>query len=315
MAQHQQHGIRVSTAEQFLQNGIHKTFNTATEFSSDPYLWNGYKLNMRRYVLAVCTGGRLRVYVHDDGKNIYAPLQYREPWEGDYWGNNETEMALRLKELITTGYVPEEHYNDKPLTGMELFRYLARTGIIPTFLQTSMWSRLAMAFHASRVDGMHDLCDMDTRRTNTARVPSCLHGAIRFQHFGCDFHIDGNLSGFNSRLFECNKGPDFSVHSLRDGVLKRDVAADILSFVGFKGKFDGTNGHARRHRMNLIYDSDTFSPEGSLRLLKTLEFVVPSESKEFNGAIVKQKDEEMREKAVQEGTCKTIKAPVRRKSK
>ena len=74
---------------------------------------------MRRYMVAVCTGGRLRGYVHDDGKNIYTKNPYIEPWAvkaGRGQDSRATELELlrgRLDDLITTGYVPPTHYDDK----------------------------------------------------------------------------------------------------------------------------------------------------------------------------------------------------------
>lgn len=67
-----------------------------------------------------------------------------------------------------------------------------------------------------------------------------------------------------------HQGPDFSVHSDRDGKLKREVAADIVSFMGFKGPFDGSEEGARRFRMNKIYDSLTFEPEKAFEYLESL---------------------------------------------
>ena len=94
-------------------------FTFATQFLPRPYLVKGYKLNMRRYMIAVCTGGRLRGYVHDDGKNIYTKNPYVEPWTvkaGKGKDGRATELDLlkgRLDDLITTGYVPPTHYDDK----------------------------------------------------------------------------------------------------------------------------------------------------------------------------------------------------------
>jgi hypothetical protein len=96
-------------------------------------------------------------------------------------------------------------------------------------------------------------------------------GSVRFQHFGCDFHIDAELTGYDSRLFECNKGPDMSIHSYRDGKMKREVAADIVSFVGLTGDFNGTAAHARKFRMNLIYDSSFFDVAGAFEFLDSLK--------------------------------------------
>lgn len=79
-------------------------------------------------------------------------------------------------------------------------------------------------------------------------TPSCIETSVRYMHFGCDFHIDRALTGHTSRLFECNKGPDMSAHSYRDGKMKRGVAADIQSFIGFRGSFKGSNEDARKFR-------------------------------------------------------------------
>jgi hypothetical protein len=60
------------------------------------------------------------------------------------------------------------------------------------------------------------------------------------------------------------------VHSQRDGKMKREVAADIVSFMGFKGPFKGSHEDARKFRMNLIYDSQSFEPEEAFSFLESL---------------------------------------------
>ena len=79
---HRQHGIQLASAQHILsgESFIQGRYQMATKFLSDPFLVRGYKINIRRYLLAVCVRGRLRGYVHDDGKNIYTKQQYREPW-------------------------------------------------------------------------------------------------------------------------------------------------------------------------------------------------------------------------------------------
>ena len=54
-------------------------------------------------------------------------------------------------------------------------------------------------------------------------------------------------------------------------MLKREVAADITSFVGFKGAFNGSSSSARKYRMNLIYDSSTFNPNEAFSFLESLQ--------------------------------------------
>jgi len=193
-------------------------------------------------------------------------------------------------------------------------------------LFSSMHARLALAMHASRRDGLFDLCSthsssLANRRRSHSRieralekvgygavedsslgetssnrddddgdfflenssqfvdptgelrgytVPACIESSIRFMHFGCDFHIDSPLTGYESRLFECNKGPDMSAHSYRDGNMKRAVAADVLSFVGFTGKFDGSAEASRRFHFTLVYDSDSFHVDETIMDLAKL---------------------------------------------
>jgi hypothetical protein len=69
---HRQQGIQLGSAAQILQG---KTFGPglftmATRFLPEPFLVRGYKINIRRYMVAVCIRGRLRGYVHD----VQSPL-------------------------------------------------------------------------------------------------------------------------------------------------------------------------------------------------------------------------------------------------
>jgi hypothetical protein len=130
-------------------------------------------------MVAVCTGGRLRGYVHDDGKNIFTAKPYREPWVGADWEGDSNEILFRLQELITTGYVPESHYDDKPLSGLEFFDYVTNElGYDVTLLQRSMWTRLALSLHASSRDQGFNLCDTRPHNTRTEPLPWCLEGTV-----------------------------------------------------------------------------------------------------------------------------------------
>eukprot|EP01036_Dinobryon_divergens_P023429 gene23428-31774_t len=233
---HQQHGISLASADALYHKGVSGGFSFATAFLAKPFTVNGYKINMRRYLVAVCTvtpsgEHHLRGYVHDDGKNIFTKYKYRDPWVGEDWEGKPDAIKRRLGELITSGYVPAEHFDDKPLSGIEFFSYVDSLQLPKevdrsiyynsTVLQQSMWTRLALTMV----------------RLYCSSPPSCTVDSIRFQHFGCDFHIDKHISGKEAKLFECNKGPDFSTHSPRDGKLKREVAADIVSFMKLRGGF------------------------------------------------------------------------------
>ena len=385
---HRQQGIQLGSAAQILQGRTFGPglFTMATRFLPEPFLVKGFKINIRRYMVAVCVRGRLRGYVHDDGKNIYTKLPYREPWNGpDDWAGSDQHFTAssaggdsvntRLEEMITTGYVPASHFDDKPLSGLEFAEWVQSRYHRPSARESklgggvakdanasalhlaSMHARLALALHASRRDGLHDLCgtrssgEGDERMRTSLRealhsegftgdlsvssgedvefdeapllsenaadfavevdaesgervvpgltqrglaedhvgivrgynTPHCIESSVRFMHFGCDFHLDAPLTGHGSRLFECNKGPDMSAHSYRDGKMKRGVAADILSFIGFDGDFDGGAEAARRHRMTVVFDSDDFDPVETVRALARLKHQPPLRPRDGGG--------------------------------
>lgn len=221
---HRQKGITIRSAQSILDHGIDPGFTFATVFLTNPFLVKKHKINVRRYLVAVCTGGRLRAYVHDDGKSIYTKVPYQEPWNiamspDQRWDDlslGSEVMQNRLDEMITTGYVDDSMYDDKPLSVRDFLQYLRDRNIDTSLLQKSMFIRLALSVYVSVADEGFDLCAMHKDELNppntnlpfhlTAQpVPECLQQSIRFQHFGCDFHIDESLTGANAKLFECNK--------------------------------------------------------------------------------------------------------------
>ncbi len=52
--------------------------------------------------------------------------------------------------------------------------------------------------------------------------------------------------------------------------MKRDVAADIISFIGFKGDFDGSSESAALFRLRMIYDSNDFDSNHAFDVLNSL---------------------------------------------
>lgn len=196
-ALHRQQGISITSAANIVADAgtIKDDYTFATQFLPRPYTVRGYKLNMRRYMVAVCQGGRLRGYVHDDGKNIFTKEKYVEPWaikaaetskrasakKGQSGLSDLDLLRGRLDDLITTGYVPVEHYNDKPLSGLEFFSLVSAQGGNHTLFVQSMWTRLALTLHAARTHEGYDLCEVEEGPLQASAVPSCLRGAVRFQ--------------------------------------------------------------------------------------------------------------------------------------
>ena len=55
------------------------------------------------------------------------------------------------------------------------------------------------------------------------------------------------------------KGPGNWFHSVKDGKMQRDIAADMITFLGIKRSFDGSDETARKHNLKLVYDSKGIS--------------------------------------------------------
>lgn len=251
------------TAEDIVRmNGQHGKFSFATQFLSRPFLYQGFKLNIRQFLLPVCTPHGLLAFVHDSGRAYYTPATYAEPWVLD----KDQDPFKHLITTVTAGV------GDKPISTDEIYFH---TGVNHTLFQRSMHARLALAVHASR-SGEHDLCAVDSdylKLTDAQAVPSCLKQAVRTQVFGCDFHVDEDFTGYESRLFECNKNPGMVLKSAgaRSTDFYRPIKVDMISFLGFEGEFDGSIENAEKNNMHLIYDSQSFDPKATLAFLHSLQ--------------------------------------------
>lgn len=237
-------------------------------------------MNLRRYLLIVCTGKHARAYVHRNGKNFYGKLPYRELWNETYTFDWKKEnLNRRLLEIITTAYdIPEHHYDDKPMKTLDFLRYLEDHHIDHGTFLRSLHTRLGLSLHMASLNS--------TKRSNLGlceprNTPTCLVDAIRAIHIACDFHVEQTqphsqsgrplLSGHRSYLFECNRGPDMTIHDPEDGSLKREVSADFISFLGFNGPLDDNEEALSKHNLVKIYDSEVFDVEKAFEFLESLQ--------------------------------------------
>lgn len=272
---HKQQGIIISTTEEILRkthsNQQHQQgYSFVTEYISEPYLVQNFKINMRRYVLLVCTGKRMRAYVHKNGKNFYGKESFSEPWDESNemkWIDDEEKMSKLLNGIVTTGYNLTRAHETLPVTSRDFIRELLLNNEerFESF-RKSMHVRLALAIHMAATsfslprERSRYLCEPH-------ETPSCLLNAIRFIHIGCDFQVDKQLSGENSRLFECNLSPDMHIRDEKDGSIKKEIANDFLSFIGFQGPLNDSEENLRKYQLYNIYDAATFNEKESFDYL------------------------------------------------
>jgi hypothetical protein len=220
---------------------------TAQVYQRAPYTIAGHKTSFRMYTAAMCvraTGegeGPMRVlgYGSDFGFVYYAPAPH-------------TPDCADADCAITSGYVPRSFYEGKPLSLRELRTHVAaeRGEEAANGLFARMRAKFSLALHAAASRGF--LCTDD-------HIPPLARGAIRFQHFGCDFQASS--SSLDPLLFECNKGPDYAGKDERDISVKEGFATALASLAGFRGKLDTSAAGARALGLHKVYDSVDFDVE------------------------------------------------------
>jgi hypothetical protein len=283
---HKQQGITLSTGAEVLEtlgSTAKSGFSFITEYIPNPFLVERFKINMRRYVLLVCTGKRARAFVHDNGKNFYGKRLFSEPWGSDgevKWRQQSSavgggEQLMKddfLGSIVTTGYNLTQLHDSLPVTSDEFIANVigGNESHFAAF-RRSMSVRLGLAIHMAATkfslprERSRYMCEPHD-------TPSCLLNAVRFIHIGCDFHVDEKLTGGGSRMFECNLSPDFHIRDEKDGMIKQQVAIDFVSFLGFEGPVNDSDEKLKRYNMAKIYDSESFDEDESFTELAGLEY-------------------------------------------
>jgi hypothetical protein len=276
---HRQTGLELVRSDNLIpyNHAWAATARMATLLLGPPPLVDGYKFNTRRYLMIICHGGRTLAYMHNEGKVHYTKETYLEPYANFNVTANNTERIYAG--IITTGYVPASHYNNnRPMRYSALKRRLMRNGTDFSSLEESVHLRLSLIVHAMNFVRSPICSEHCIEDPLSPPLPECLRGAVRFQIYGCDVEPDEEMTGFNSRIHECNIGPDFSPHSEPDRDLKRDVAADFISFVGIgrAHPFSDSSERQRAFGITKIYDSTVFDPAATIAALRRKSGAVQS---------------------------------------
>lgn len=212
-----QEGLKITNDKNEILNGIKNKYVIVQEMLQNPYLISKRKTNMRFYVLVVCNGSNLQVYVHNDGFMYYTKVPFKE-------------NSLEIDPNVTTGYIERDVYKENPLTHDDLRVYLdnpvrqnlltVETTIKNQGLQISQvyFGRIYQTLRAVFMAFVGRICK-----------PSKLYNNTSFQLFGVDVAVDNDL---NVNIIEINKGPDLSSKDKKDSDLKHGVVHDILKLIG-----------------------------------------------------------------------------------
>jgi len=185
-----------------------KGYVVCQELLQNPLVIGGRKINIRIYLLVICTNNSCcNMYMYDDGFMYYTKKM---------WVTNSTDPEVN----ITTGYIDRSVYVDNPLTFKDLQTKL-NNGTNGTNGENGLGDLL--------------LYNIKLVMTDVARAYSpiiCSQNknlpGTKFQIYGVDIAPSND---FKVQIMEINKGPDLGYKDERDKALKLGMVDDALSIV------------------------------------------------------------------------------------
>lgn len=192
-------------------------FKVVQRYVDNPYTIQGYKLNIRLYVVIICHRGMVDWYLYNRGKCIYTNKKY-DP-EISLLGTN---LADKEQHFTSYNLDTSEKYGQLGLP--ESLDDLARWMGKPAF--DAIWWRILTKLGQVKECYKDQLCMLDA-----------LDDKVCFQLFGLDFILrepvkpsDLGLE-LEPLLLEFNKGPEMIYKSPGDKVLKTGLIVNMLDMV------------------------------------------------------------------------------------
>lgn len=233
-----QEGLKIADSLDDILESSKDGYVIAQELLQNPYLINERKINLRVYVLTICKGDNMDVFVYNDGFMYYTK---------DYFVKGSKEFGPN----ITTGYIDRSVYQQNPLTHEDFKKYLddpnRKKTPIENNIEVNGTQENYFSRNSSRKSGklseyvfsniyklLHDIF----KSFVGAICGGKLNDNITFQLFGADIAIDEELQPM---IMEINKGPDMNAKDGRDGDLKYKCMRDIFDKLGAL-KNEDTNG-------------------------------------------------------------------------
>lgn len=218
-----QEGLKITKSVDELLDGNKDNYVIAQELLQNPYLINGRKINLRMYILTICKGSDMDVYVYNDGFMYYTK---------DYFVEGSEDFGPN----ITTGYIDRSVYEQNPLTHGDFRIFLDD----PNRDRSEIEKQIAVNYKISEYvfSNIYRLLHDIYRSFIGAICGGKLGDNITFQLFGADIAIDNMLKPM---VMEINKGPDMNAKDGRDGDVKYKCMRDIFDKLGAIQNKD-TNG-------------------------------------------------------------------------
>lgn len=188
---------------------VKDNYKIVQEYIENPLLINGYKLNLRVYLIVVCNNSIKQLFLHKSGKCLYTPQPY----------NQDT---LEFNTNITSYKQDKSIYDKNPLTYEQLLTYLGNNKYNSELADNNIKTVMTKTANAIK----HHLCN----------IPN-LNKVTTFQLFGVDILLNDKLDAW---LLEINKGPNMMPVNSNDLELKNTIYSDVYKNINILS--DSNNG-------------------------------------------------------------------------
>lgn len=196
-------GLKLSNNIYEINTAFNDNYKVVQKYVRNLYLINGYKINLRIYLLVVINNNKKSFYLSNLGKCIYTSKKYSDD---DY--DFETN--------ITSYNLDMNIYKINPRTLNELSDYLEKqqnnSDILFKNIRNIMY-KVAL----SSEENVYQSPNLNKKNCHS------------FQIFGVDVIFDKLL---NAYLLEINKGPDMKARDDIDFNMKYKIQNDMLNIVG-----------------------------------------------------------------------------------
>ena len=194
-------GIELTQDLKMILDNQNSSFKVVQNYVDDLYLIGKRKVNLRLYFLIMCKNGKVKSFLHRQGKCIYTNLDI-----------DSKEDYLHKEKHLTSLNLNTEVYDTRPESLEDLEKHLGKDKFL--LLMNNIVINLKLVVLA--VQG--SLCRLNKFKDNTC-----------FQLFGIDYIFDNKMTPF---LLEMNKGPDMSIKSQNDPITKQKVLEDVFIETG-----------------------------------------------------------------------------------
>jgi len=194
-------GLKLTSDYNEIMEAHNENYKVVQKYIRDLYLINGYKVNLRIYLLTIIKDNHIYFYLSTIGKCIYTKKKYNDN-DFDFESN------------ITSYHLDMEIYNNNPRNFTELIDYINNDGYNGKYLFYQIEILMAkISYCLSK---------------NFYQSKNIL-GSVSFQLFGCDVIFDDKI---NPYLLEVNKGPDMTPRDEIDENMKNSVQKDMFKLSG-----------------------------------------------------------------------------------